>query len=74
MTAVATDSREWTGDQVRALRKRLRLSQEEFADLLGLNRSRSVGDLEHERTKASGAVAVLLDLIDEYDGLPGRGG
>lgn len=72
MTTVAADTREWTGDEIRDLRKRLRFNQEEFAELLGLSRSRSVGDLEKGRTRATGAVAVLLDLIDQYDGLPSR--
>ena len=57
---------DWTPDRVRALRKRLGLTQAAFADALGLARYQSVNELEAGRTAATGAVARLLDLFDAH--------
>ena len=71
MTLVATSSR-WTPQEIKALRKRLRLRQDELAEMLGYNRRQSVSDLETGESEVSGSVAVLLDIIDAHDGLPTR--
>jgi DNA-binding transcriptional regulator YiaG len=63
----------WTPDTIKALRKRLRLRQDEFALLLGYGeRRQSVSDLETGKTSPTGTVNVLLDIIDAHDGLPSR--
>ena len=73
MLDVATEPR-WSPDAIRTLRKRLRLRQEEFAEMLGYDRRQSVSDLETGTSRPSGSVEVLLDLIDSHDGLPSRKG
>lgn len=73
MPLVSTDAPAWTPDRIKALRRRLRLRQDEFAHLLGYgDRRQSVSDLERGETKPTGTVTVLLDLIDQFDGLPSR--
>lgn len=72
MYLVADDPKTWTGDEIRELRLRLRMTQASLADALGYEYARTISDLEHERRYPSGAVRVLLDLMDEFDGLPSR--
>lgn len=73
MTTLAPARTDWTPERIRALRKRLRWNQTELATALGYERQASVSDLETGKMEPSGAVAVLLDLIDAHDGLPRRG-
>ncbi|MEM6286612.1 MAG: hypothetical protein AAF845_05605 [Bacteroidota bacterium] len=71
MFAVApAPPRDWSSDQIKALRKRLRASQELFAEWLGYSRRQSVGELESGEITPSGSVRKLLDIIDAHDGLP----
>ena len=72
MTVLAPSRTDWTPERIVALRKRLGLTQAEMAESLGYDLARSVSDLENDRRKPSGAVCVLLDLMDTFDGLPSR--
>jgi len=66
---------DWTPQRIRALRKRLRLSQKELARMLGYSRYQSVSELEKEDggMKPSGAVCILLDILDKHGTLdPGQ--
>jgi DNA-binding XRE family transcriptional regulator len=71
-----TDPAEWSGERIRALRRRLGWTQEQMASALGYGHARSVSALENEYPgmRPSRAVRVLLDLIDQHDGLPSRKG
>jgi len=64
----------WTPERIHALRKRLRLNQSEFGRMLGYTRYQSVSDLEKGKMEPSGAVEILLDIIEKHGGLPGREG
>ena len=54
----------WTPDEIRALRKRLNLTQTELAERLGYERRQTVTDLERGEYMPSGPVRRLLDLLD----------
>lgn len=62
----------WPPKDIAALRKRLGVTQAVMADWLGYSVARSVSDLENGHKRPSSAVYVLLDLIDEFDGLPSK--
>jgi DNA-binding XRE family transcriptional regulator len=63
--AASTSSpREWTAAEIRALRARRRLSQDDLADMLGYAFGESVSELERGVNPPSGAVCRLLDLVD----------
>lgn len=55
---------QWTGDDVRALRRRLRLSQAAFADRLGV-RQQTVSEWETEQYRPRGASARMLAILAE---------
>ena len=57
---------DWTPQRIADLRKRLGLSQSDFAAALGLSRTASVSDLENGRTNATGPTARLLDYIEQH--------
>lgn len=70
---VVADPR-WTPKRIRELRKAKGMTQADFADALGYDRVRSVGDLEHGRMEPSGSVCRVLDYIDTFGFLPDRPG
>ena len=57
----------WTADQVRALRRRLSLSQQRLAEELG-TRQQTVSEWETGRYRPRGASARLLGIIAERAG------
>jgi DNA-binding transcriptional regulator YiaG len=65
---------EWTGERIKALRKRLRLTQAEMAAFLGYDRAQSVSDLENDRREPGGPVLRLLDILDRHGLLETPGG
>ena len=60
----ARDSGAWDAERVRALRTRLRLSQQQFADELGV-RQQTVSEWETGRYTPRGASARLLGIVAE---------
>lgn len=74
MCTVSTSAPAWTADRIKALRSRLGWTQRELAEALGYDHTRSVSEIEGGRRNPSGSASVLLDLIDQYDGLPARKG
>lgn len=68
---VSADPR-WNPASIRALRKAKRLTQPEFAAVLGYDRWRTVADLENGRMEPSGSVCRVLDYIETYGILPSR--
>ena len=67
--ALATD---WTPDKIRALRKRLKMTQAEFASALGFSRRGSVTELESGEFEPSGSTAELLRHLDAHGPLPAK--
>jgi len=57
-------AQQWSGDDVRALRRRLRLSQAAFADRLGV-RQQTVSEWETEQYRPRGASARMLAILAE---------
>lgn len=58
---------DWTPDRIRALRKRLGMTQEAFAEEMGYSSAQRVAELETEAEwgrGASGPVSRLLDHLD----------
>ena len=55
----------WPPEEIRALRKRLALTQEAFAERLGYERRQTITDLERGEYAPSGPVRRLFDLLDE---------
>ena len=67
------DSIEWTGANIRALRKHLRENQTEFAQRIGFSAPAPVSNLEREEYEATATMQRLLDLIAYvYDWRPGK--
>lgn len=55
-----------TGDEVRAARKALGMTQEQLAIALGFSARRSrISDIEHDRVKLSKSKALLLEKLLE---------
>ncbi len=50
------------------LRKHLKRSQEEFAEMLGLKRRASISDMERGEMDISERTAVILDLLAYQSG------
>ena len=65
---------DWTPQRIADLRKRLGLSQSDFAQALGLSRTASVSDLENGRTNATGPTARLLDYVERHGPTLASGG
>lgn len=67
---------DWTPERIRALRRRLHLTQAEMAQALGYTRHQSVSELENydpttgNGMQPSGAVAILLKQLDHYGRIP----
>ncbi|HEX8386031.1 MAG TPA: helix-turn-helix transcriptional regulator [Rubricoccaceae bacterium] len=61
---------DWTPERIRALRLRLHLDQEAFADALGFGSSSRVSELENGKRKPSGSVSRVLDHLDARGPLP----
>ena len=53
---------------MRALRKHLGQSQEEFVETLGLKRRASVSDMERGEMEISERTVVILDLLTSHSG------
>lgn len=66
-SAMGTHNTAWTPKCVKALRKRLHLTQEQAAALVGITR-RQWAAWEGGTRKPSGPAALLLDLLDQRDG------
>lgn len=65
---------EWTPERIRALRKRLGLTQKQMATELGYSGGRRVAELETDAewgSSASGPVSKLLDHLDRRGPLSG---
>ena len=61
-----TDPRKrWTPETIRALRKRLGMTQKAFADELGYSRYISVTELERGDYSPSGPAQRLLDMLEK---------
>ena len=58
-----TDSIEWTGPTIRALRKHLRENQTEFAKRIGFSGPVTVSNIERGEYEATDTMRRLLDLI-----------
>ena len=61
---------EWTPDRIRRLRLRLDKTQAEFATMLGYTRHQTVSALEKGDMNPSGAVEILLDVLDTHGRIP----
>ena len=61
---------DWTPERIRALRKRLGMTQDDFAAALGYSRKQSVSDLENGKMEPSGPAAELLRHLDAHGPLP----
>ncbi len=55
----------WTGDRLRKLRKRLRLSQEEMAQRLGYDRAGTISEFENGHREIPQRTALLLDTLEQ---------
>lgn len=53
----------WSGLEIRRLRKELGLTQAEFAEKLGYSRQGTVSDIENDRREVSPVVSKLLDQL-----------
>ena len=60
-------AREWTAEEVRALRQHLGLTQDEFSDHLG-TRQQTISEWEVGKHRPRGASRVLLSVIAESAG------
>ena len=60
----------WNPESIRALRKRLGYTQDEFAEALGYSRKQSVSDLENGKMEPSGPALRLLDHLEQRGDLP----
>jgi DNA-binding transcriptional regulator YiaG len=60
-------AREWTAEEVRALRMHLGLTQDEFSDHLG-TRQQTISEWEVGKHRPRGASRVLLSVIAESAG------
>jgi DNA-binding transcriptional regulator YiaG len=69
MATMTAPPRSWTKERIRALRERLGYTQAQMAEALGYELARSISDLESGRREPSGAVRVLLDLLNEHGDL-----
>lgn len=54
----------WMPEKIKALRKRLGLTQKEFADELGYARRESVAELERGDYSPSGPTQKLLNMLE----------
>lgn len=57
--------KKWTPEAIRALRKRLGMTQKAFADELGYSRYISVTELERGDYSPSGPAQRLLDMLEK---------
>ena len=55
----------WTGDRLRNLRKRLRLSQEEMAERLGYDRAGTISEFENGHREIPHRTALVLDMLEQ---------
>jgi transcriptional regulator with XRE-family HTH domain len=58
-----TDPIEWSGANIRALRKHVRENQTEFSERIGLSGPSPVSNLEREAHEATPTMCRLLDYI-----------
>lgn len=71
---MSDDTKDWTPEEIRHLRQRLRWNQTRFAEALGYSHQTSVSDLERRdeagepKRSPSGPVIRLLNLLNQYDG------
>ena len=63
----AAISPDWTPDRIRALRKRLGMTQEAFARELGYSGGRRVAELETTAEWGKGASGPVSRLLDHLD-------
>ena len=56
---------DWSGDRLRNLRKRLRLSQEEMAQRLGYDRAGTISEFENGHREIPQRTALLLDTLEQ---------
>ncbi len=66
-SAMAVNKNSWTPKRIEMLRKRLLLTQEQAAELVGITR-RQWAAWEGGTRKPSGPAIILLDLLDQRDG------
>jgi DNA-binding transcriptional regulator YiaG len=59
--------RSWSADEVRALRRHLGLTQEDFSERLGM-RQQTVSEWEVGKHRPRGASVTLLNVIAESSG------
>ena len=57
---------DWTPDRIRALRKRLGLNQDEFAEAMGYGSNSRISELENGHVEPTGPVARLLDHLSAH--------
>lgn len=57
--------KKWTPEAIRALRKRLGMTQEKFSKALGYSRRISVTELERGSYGPSGPARLLLDMLEK---------
>ena len=57
---------DWTPERIRALRKRLGLTQDEFAEAMGYGSNSRISELENGKVEPTGPVAKLLDHLDSH--------
>ncbi len=57
--------KKWTREAIRALRKRLGMTQKAFAEELGYSRYISVTELERGDYSPSGPAKRLLDMLEK---------
>ena len=70
LAAPSSNLMDWTPAQIKALRKRLRYTQQQFADALGYARKQSVSDLERGKMTVTGPVSRLLAHLSLRGDLP----
>ncbi len=58
-----TTRKRWTPDEIRALRKAMKLTQAQFGERLGYSRRATVTDLEKGRYAPSGPAMLHLDRL-----------
>ena len=65
----------WTPENIRSLRKRLGMTQQELGDFLGYSQPQiRISELERGERNPSGAVQRLLDMLAEkYEYEPDEG-
>ena len=59
------DPKDWTPETIRELRRRLKLTQREFADRLGVARQQTIALWEGGHNKPQRMATKLLNELDE---------